>query len=626
MSDGLLSEAAEFALRKLERSQEFHDTKLKRIKEQQLAYEGLASPYADSMQWESQLRPPILNHSIETAMTMLVDDEIDFDVKPAPRHYEADEWKAALAGAEAHEDLLKQQMIEDYFDEFLRPFILTAAINRVAVAKTGWRKETFSTKSLAPKKLAPLFGPLSPVRLREQKTEHVIFDGPETTLVDLRDFYWQEAAISLDNSDWCAHAHWMTMDQIRRRAERAGWNQEALKELIGAYGIDGNGDRQLSDDASDIERLREERGRKNGRIEVLELWDRSTRTLYVIGARRTLLAQVDWPYWHGDYPFVAMSLAPFPFSIQGLSLVEKLAPMQDAYWNFLNQSVDNMRLVNNAVILMASDYDNAEDFEWAPGAVNIVDNPQQVQVMRPDANIAQIAQPIMAQLQSDMQNLAMGQPLSIPMSGRVTATEIATLSQIAQNAASKMKDQVTYALRRIGRQRMRLNQQYIRRPTYFHSKGADGALNVKEVTPDVYQGEFQFVINPSAESQVRAERRSEKQALLTMAIQAAPVFAQVGVPLNMRAFMDEYLKANDVENTDMFYSAKPQAPAQAQGTGSPVPPVGEGAGPGGQKVGMTGPNSIAPEVSPSNQASISPGMMLQRALALQGGAQNGGNH
>ena len=631
MSDGELTPEATAALAQLEVSGPFHDDKLRRIKEQQLAYEALADPYADSMQWQSRLRPPILNHAVETAMTMLVDKSIDFNIKPAARKYSAAEWQSAMTDARAFEDVAKHQNRADHFDEFLRPWILQAAINRVSVAKTNWEKETFSTKSLVAKKLVPMFGPLSPVRLRETKVEKVLFEGPRTTVVDLRDFYWPESATHLDNADWAAHAMWLTPSQIEKkaRANRGPYDDAAVQALVSRYSGLGAQDYQLHDDATDIERERERRGRKNGRLEVLELWDRSESTLFVIAARRFLLFAGDWPYWHGRFPFVAMSLAPFPFSIQGLSLVEKLAPLQEAYWDFLNQSRDNVKLMNNAIVLMASDFDGVDDFDYSPGAVNIVDNPQQVEFWQPNVNIAQLAAPFMQQLQSDMQNLAMGQPLSVPMSGRVTATEVATLSQIAQTAASKMKDQIIYGLRRIGDQRMQLTQQFVRDFTHVHGEGPDGNPIVKEVSPEQLQGTFEYVLDPDDESTTRAERRSEAQALLQVAVQSAPVFAQVGAPLNLKAFMDKFLDAYDVDNTDPFYSAKPQAPAGGA-PGSQEPPGGsdqaEGAGPGGVPAGVTGPNSINPAVSPSAQASLSPGVMLARALASQGGAQNGGQH
>lgn len=621
-ADGLLNEAAEKALAKLERSHAYHDEKNRRIRKQQDAYEGILNPLSEAAQWESQLHPPILNHTLETALTMLVDNDVDFKIDPLPRNYKAGEYQDALDGAKAHEMLFKRQMEANRFNEFLRPFVLTAAINRVAIAKTHWREDKRRVRSLQPKKLAPMFGPLSPVRMREIDSTKTVFDGWVTEVVDLRDFYWDQAAVSLDAARWCAHAVWMSASDIQALAQQGTYDQVAADLLS-----QDQADRQSTPQGNEIELEREKRGRKDGLIEVLEVWDRDTMTLHVLGARRVLLLQGDWPFWHQEYPFVSMSLAPFPFSIQGLSLVEKLSDMQSAYWSLLNQTVDNTKLLNNAIILMAADYDDPDSFEYAPGAVNIVDNPQQVTLWTPPTNIAQIAMPLMQTLQTDMSNLAMGQPLSIPVSGRVTATEIATLSQIAQNAASKMKDQITYALKRIGNQGMRLNQQFVRETTYFSRLGLDRQPVIDEIAPHSYQGDFEFTMKPDTESNIRAEQRSEAQQLVTVMTQVAPVAAAMGAPLNPKPFIDRWLKSYGVDDPTEFYSAKSQMPpGGAQSDPNASPGQSEGAGPGGAPVGVTGANSINPAVSPSAQASLAPGVFAARAMASQGGAQNGGNH
>jgi hypothetical protein len=617
VSDGLLNERAEQALRKVERDNAFHDEKNRRILQQQEAYEGILKREKPAAGWESQLHPPLINHAIETAMTMLLDDDVKFSIKPIPKEYKGSSWKDAIDGAEANEILFRQQMgsAGDRFNEFQRPFVLQAAINRVTIAKTHWLTTQREVKYLATKPMLPGLGKLSPVRMKESTKVATLFDGPVTETVDLRDFYWNEAAVSLDVARYTAHAVWMSDSDLRDLAKNGTYDQAAV-DMLCPPEVDGSGKTSYPD-GNEIEIEREKRGRKNGLYEVLEIWDRDTMTLHVIGGRRVLLLQQGWPFWHQQPPFTAMSLAPFPFSIQGLSLVEKLAPMQEAYWDLLNQTFDNNKLINNAIVIMAADYDDPDAFEWAPGAVNTADRPDQVKMWQPEFQIATVAQPLMEKLQSDIQNLAMGQPISIPVSGRVTATEIATLSQIAQNAAKKMKDQVTYAYQRIGYQRMRLNQQYIRDPQHFIKKGKDGQSMPYSVPPHVFQGDYDFELEPSTDSTIRAERRSEAQSLMTLALQAAAPMAMMGAPLSGRAFMDKVLDAFDVEDKDEFYSAKPQ-PAAAPG-GPPQGDQPDGQGPGGAPQGVTGPGATSPVTSPSNTASLAGGVAMARAMAARGG-------
>ena len=620
-ADGLLNERANAALQLVERDSAFHDEKNRRILKQQEAYEGILKREKPAAEWESQLHPPLINHSIETAMTMLLESDIKFKITPLPKEYKGSEWRDAVQAAEYNEVLFRRQMgiTGDRFNEFPRPFVLQAAINRVSVAKTHWLTDQREVKYLDTKATLPMLGPLSPKRMTEKSKMTTIFDGPVTETVDLRDFYWPEAAVSLDVARYAAHAVWMTSGDLQQRAKDGVYNQAAVDMLVQES---QTGDKSQYPDGNEIEIEREKRGRKNGLWEVLEIWDRETRMLHVIGGRRVLLMQGDWPFWHQQFPFVTMSLAPFPFSIQGLSLVEKLAPLQEAYWDLLNQTFDNNRLINNCIIVMAADYDDPDAWEWAPGAVNTADRPDQVQQFKPEYQLASVAQPLMESIKGDLQNLAMGQPLSIPMSGRVTATEIATLSQIAQNAAQKMKDQVTYALQRVGYQRMRLNGQYIRTTQHFIKRGPDGVPSPFSVPPHAFLGDFDFEMTPSPDSAIRAERRSEAQALATWAQQAAPVWAMGGTPLNLKAFSDKLLDAFDEGDPDTFYAPKPAGPPQLPGGGGP-PPGGaatpEGAGPLGAPQGVTGPAATAPSTSPSHADSLAGGVARARSMAARGG-------
>jgi hypothetical protein len=110
MTVGLLSENAEAALRMMEKDSTFHDEKNMRILAQQEAYEGILKRDKPAAEWESQLHPPLLNHALETAMTMLLDSDRKFKIKPVPKEYKGATWQEAVKGAEANEVLFRRQM------------------------------------------------------------------------------------------------------------------------------------------------------------------------------------------------------------------------------------------------------------------------------------------------------------------------------------------------------------------------------------------------------------------------------------------------------------------------------------------------------------------------------------
>jgi hypothetical protein len=223
---------------------------------------------SDAAMWQSQLHPPYLNHIVETHVASLVDEKLSFRVTPKPKRYDPQEWEVANAGAEAHEDLHRQQMRRDRFHEQQRPLTLIAAVNGWSVAKTFWRNEVAPKRRMevqngAPEEIAHL---VSIPKLVEVSSVETLFDGPVTEAVDSRDFYWEEAAPHLDKAAWVAHAVWLTLEDIQALGKRGIYDQAEVAKL-----------QRPTDPAtsSDIEKAREKRSRQKGRIEVLEIWDGS---------------------------------------------------------------------------------------------------------------------------------------------------------------------------------------------------------------------------------------------------------------------------------------------------------------------------------------------------------------
>ncbi len=611
-----LSEDAEKALRDLEKCEQFHDKLVRDVAERWEAYEGHMGTDSDAAQWQSQLHPPLLNHISETTVAALLDDRFQYRIRPAPRYYDPGEYESARKGAKAHEILFRRQLHQDRFNEFQRPFVLQAAVARLSVAKTIWKNETVKSKRMVVKDIGPEVGSFFPVlRLVEEDYVRRDFDGPCTECVDVRDFYWDEAATSLENAAWAADAVWMTIDDLRKLQRRGVYDR--VDEL------DAPGD--ASDDTT--ERRRESRGRKKGRIEVLHIYHRASGKCYVLGGRKVVLREKPWPFWHGEYPYVVTSLQPYPFSLQGMSVVEKLMHLQEAVWDMLNQQADSVRLLANPIYAVRRDLDDLDSLVWEPGALWPVEDPGQVQQLAVDPTPATMAMPTISQYISMMQNLAQSQPFTSTAEARGigadTATEAALVTNIAQRATVAVKSQLNYAYERIGCQRMKLNQQFIRAPVYAYDVGLDNQEEITEILPHLLQGEYDFEVTPSTESAVRAEKRAEAAAKMTAILQAIPLLAPMGVLMNGKRVMEDFLRAYDEEDTEGWFTEQPQpgmvgAGGPAQPGGAPAPSV-NGGGPGG----VTAPQSIDPAVSPSAQTSQSGQTMMQRAFASQGAPRGG---
>lgn len=610
MPSNTLSEEATRALSELEKSDQFHDKFVEDCERRWDAFEGRLRMSQDAAQWQSQLHPPLLNHIVETTVAGLLEDKLQYRIKPKPRLFNPGEYQAAAAGAKAHEAIFRCQLAADRFNEFQRPFVLSAAVTRLGVAKTFWKKDVRPTKRLVTVNAVPAdiqaFVPPIPV-LREVERTEAVFDGPVTEAVDPRDFYWHEAAVSLDKARWVAHAVWMSLDDLRKLQRDGVYeNVDQLEQANDAM-------------TDDVERRREQRGRKKDMIEVLEIWNRETGRVITLGSRRVVLRAKAWPFWHQQHPFVTTSLQPFPFSLQGMSIVEKLEHLQDAVWDLMNKRHDNLALSTNFISAISLDLiDDVDALVFEPGAFwpisgNVNDAYKQIV---PDGSHMQHSLPAEQMLTSMMQNLAATQPFTSTSEARNvganTATEAALVTNLGQRATLAIKSQIFYAYGRIGEQRMRLNQQFIRQPVYVEKIGLDQVAEQQEILPYLLEGDYLFDITPMSESLQRQEKRAENQGLFQTITGSQAVMAASGVPWNMRAAADRLLDAFDVEDKDAFFSATP--PAAVPGQGGEAAPEGAG--------GVTAPQSIDPAVSPSTQASLSPAVFGQRAGAMGGGNNN----
>ena len=318
--------------------------------------------------------------------------------------------------------------------------------------------------------------------------------------------------------------------------------------------------------------------RTKDQIEVLEQWRRQpdgSLRVVAVGNRNVLLRDAPSPFWHNEFPFVICTPIPDIGRIPGISLVGQIADLQEAAWALLNQRMDNTELLNNAIVLIRDDLENTDQLEWAPGAQWFVQDPSQVRTLDVNPISAQISLVAEDKLKQDLQNIPGAAPSLLGQadqsSGAQTATEVSITANLAQRRIQIMKQQFRWADARLGSQWLAMNQQFLSNERVVQSIGRDGAAAWEKIHPLAIQGQFYLDLDSMDESLMRQERRAESQAKLQVAIQALPAFAsmaQAGGPLlNLKAFMDDYLDAFNVDDTAKYYSNKPAAMASPAGGG-----------------------------------------------------------
>ena len=565
-----------------------------------------------------------------------VEQGLILEARPCPQgNISLEEAQLQLERTKDVEDLIKHEHRVDQMDEKQRPFFLTAAIGGRGVLKTGWAYSTGAVKRQGIQETqvhdgdGNLMG--SVPTITEISEQGVLRDHSTCLVVDPRDFLIHEGARSIQPWDdggaqYLFHRMWFSFQQLKA-IEASGFIKDVdyLKEYERGSGVE-----EYADRTSELYQL----DRRKDQLEVLEYWcfeDGNVHRAWV-GNKQVLLRDLeDNPFWHGGYPFIVGSSMPLPFSTIGMSEIELIMQLQEMLWEIQNQRLDNLELVNNAIYVISQDIEDPAAFQAYPGALWEVERPDQVQALTPPYQAAEIALQSEALLKGDLQNVTSAAPFA---SGAETATvdqKTATGASIVMNAAQQRMQYRKYEFQRGIKQEAELRlkncQQFIDGSTLVHVLGPDGEQQFRDLSVLDIQGDFLFDLEPTNESQMRSERRSEATQFFQVTMAAAPAFAVSPWPLNLKEVYLDMAKQWGKDDAEKFFTKDPQAAAVAQ-MGAPQGGQGQAppaAGPPMPNLGITSAQAVDAS-SPSAAGGIggSPVTALQRALAMGGGVSNNG--
>jgi hypothetical protein len=557
------------AKKQLEKAEKQHVKRIDRYKKRFRAYLGVLEVQNDK--WESQLHPPYALQIIETLYSNLVDEHPRARVLPSGPD--------TVLGAKALEKLLALQRKRDRFDFKQAIFVKQALIMGLSPAKVSW---DYDYGPVTRKVFTPSIG--GGFTQTEQVDQVKKCDQPTFTPVPVEDFMWDPSASNLGQAAFVCYRSWTTMDHLRQM-EAAGvyTNIDDLADTSG----------NRSDPMTDTYIQRD---RKN-RIEVIEYW--TPDRLIVMANRLVVIRDEPNIFWHGKLPFVVASPNPDLYSMEGLSDVDLVLDLQAARWELLNQTIDNTRLLNNAIIMMRDTVDDPDKFRFAPGEMWMVSDPAEVMMWTPNHNVTSTALEMDQRLGQDFQDITGAIPyLSGAGDGTVdqnTATGISTISAMAGKRIIAKRNMLYDAYRETGLQQIALNQQFLSAPERIRIEKQDG-YDFEPITPQDIQGEYDYDIEDANESLNRQQARQEALGLWNAIVPQAPLFMQSGTPLNLRPALEGVLDAFDIKNpAEWFAAAPPPMMAGAAPPGSGAPPPGGGMPPTpGQPGNGLPPPSLAP--------------------------------
>ena len=604
----------------------YHDEFVRKVEKRYLAYRGLVEqePNASSEDdWHSAVTTPYVLQTCEGMLATMLEPSPRFNVQPRPKPDEPlEEILDRVLKVDVIEDTIRYALERDHFAEKQRDFMQQDLIAGISVLKDYWHTEHRNVTQLVPDviEIADDFGNTIDTMLshREEVTKNALYrDDACCEVVDVRDFFWPGQAPNVGKAEFLIHRTWESYSALERKQKDGYYKNVEKLKMDSAKRNQG-----------DITR-REMKLRNIDRTqdlhEVLEYWTPERKIC--VGNRAVLLDDKPNPFWNGRSPFIVCSSMPDAFSIPGLSVVEALAQLQEMLWTLQNQRLDVVRMLANVITLIRSDVDDPEAFVWAPEAQWFVEDPGQVSTLPIDSSAATITLQAEEMLKGDLQNIMGGLPMASGADSSTidqeTATGVSIITTIAQRLIQARKQHYLWAYAKLGKDYLLLYQQFLRDDRIVKVLGSQGAAAYKQISPLDIQGDFDVTIDVTSDSLMRQERRAEANALLQMAASVAPIMAQTGAPLNLKAFMEKALDAYDVQDKERYFLPPQTAPMQAQLTAPPggAPALGQQA-PANGNGGVTNVPAAAGPTSPSNVQSLSPEAAMQRMMSMRGGVSN----
>jgi len=621
--------AIEEVIRCVDEARRWHNTFARKVEKRYEAWRGmLPSGSSKPPGWRSQQHPPYLINIVEGMLSSLEEENPLWTVTPrALPEMTAAEAMMAADGADVASYLLTHQMRVDQFAEKAGPFSHQDLIAGFTVGKVFWLKKEIKHHYLdeTPALMYDEAGGTIDIANSLEETDELVTvrDDPTFEVRDVRDFMYPESAVSIDTAPWVIDRTYVTYETLEKlEAIGVYKNVKYVKETR----YDDTG--AVTDPVKEREQRLRNADRTRGLVEIVELW---TDDKVVTVANGSVLLRNDFnPFTHGRKPFVICSAIPDLFQVPGISVIEGLAQMQEMLWTMTNMRLDATRIASNVITMIRADVDDPEQYEWAPEAQWLVPDPNAVKVMDMSPVIQAANSSLQAEglLRGDIQNVMGGLPFTGSAQSQTlptqTATGVSIITNIAQAILARRKAQYQKAFGKIGQMFLELDQQFLREDKLVEILGEDNSRRYLEISPLDIQGIYDVALDVSGESMLRQERRSEQQALTTMAMQSGLIMARAGQPLNLRRFWEKLLDAYGVVDKATYFSEPTGQPMGLPGqqAAPPTPPGVQPSGNGAAPQGITNPALAAGPTSPSSSVSMSPVAPMQRALARTGAGRS----
>jgi hypothetical protein len=263
------------------------------------------------------------------------------------------------------------------------------------------------------------------------------------------------------------------------------------------------------------------------------------------------------PYWHGHYPIIEFTPFPEDDEYYSMSVIDAIADLQIAASEILNQTLTNIRQINNEMWIAGTPAAQTPDWAFQKRPNGII---------RVAGDVSQIQQ--VSTKDNTMSSLRMGQDLQtkIERSGGISSlyssgapgTSINQTARGAQIIDQNIDTNIRMiidlfgeqVIKTMGEHFLELNAQYVTEEQTFFVTGKKGVVDQISIDPEIVTANFNVYVN--AERMVKqtpASRQQQLQNLLTVISQQANM-AQVQIDMTpiFEALLDSYPEMENVDD------------------------------------------------------------------------------
>jgi hypothetical protein len=280
-------------------------------------------------------------------------------------------------------------------------------------------------------------------RYETDRKGKVVFDGPDMTVINNRDFAHDLSANSIENCNWVQVRSYTTIQELERvndasRGRPVYRNLERLKSAVSDMASPGNGgDRSSSNWMSrnrQISRLDTDPTGRDESFPVVEIVTEYRRDRWITFAPKhgIVLRDIANPYDNNEIPVIMLRYYAIDDDLYGLSEIEPVKGLQKAINALVSQYVDEINQNLYSPIAIGPGV-RQHTLEWGKGARWVMNNPMQdFRIVEGKSNAAAYFNQTYSVLVAAMMNALGESSLGIsniqPMQNDKTATEVKALT------------------------------------------------------------------------------------------------------------------------------------------------------------------------------------------------------